>query len=88
MGDLFGDADDISSDEEERKKKRSEGEDGEDRDDREERDDRGEDEDEDVSSIVYTGKILPPFYFRPLTIGRIQNWANWIIYKGLCKEIW
>ena len=41
-------------------------------------------------NILYTGKISPPFYFRPfrlLTWGRIQNWANSIIYKGLCKKI-
>ena len=29
-----------------------------------------------VDLILYTGKISPPFYFRPLTLGRIQNWAN------------
>ena len=39
------------------------------------------------SAILYTGKISPPFYFRPLTWGRILNWANWIIYKGICIKI-
>ena len=40
--------------------------------------------------ILYAGKISPPFYFRPirpLTWGRIQNWANWKIYKEVCNQI-
>ena len=40
--------------------------------------------------ILYTGKFSPPFYFcpfHPLTWGWIKNWANWVIYKGLCKKI-
>ena len=39
---------------------------------------------------LYTGKISPPFYFRPfrpLAWGRIQNWANWKIYKEVCNKI-
>ena len=43
-----------------------------------------------IHYILYTGKFSPPFYFRPfrpLTWGRIQNWANWIMYKGWCSRI-
>ena len=37
-------------------------------------------------SVLYTEKNSPLFYFHPLAWVRIQNWANRIIYKGLCKE--
>ena len=40
--------------------------------------------------LLYTGKISPPFYFRPfrpLVWGRIQNRANWILHKGLYNKI-
>ena len=43
------------------------------------------------AEVTYTGKISPPFYFRPfrpISWGRIHNWANWIIYKGLCNNNW
>ena len=33
--------------------------------------------------VLNIGKISPPFYFRPLVVERIQNWANWILHKGL-----
>ena len=42
-----------------------------------------------LALILYTGKNLSPFYicpFNPLTYGQNLNWANWIIWKALCKE--
>ena len=42
-----------------------------------------------VLILLYTGKISPPFYFRPfrpLVWERIQNWANWIIHKLLYNK--
>ena len=38
-------------------------------------------------SLLYTGKISPPFYFHPWVWGRIQNWVNWILHKRLYNEI-
>ena len=37
---------------------------------------------------MYTGKISPPFYFRPLSWRRNLNLANWNICGGLWKKIW
>ena len=37
----------------------------------------------------FTCMILPLFYFRPIhpiSWGWFQNWANWIIHKGLCSK--
>ena len=46
-----------------------------------------------MKNVLYTEKNSPPFYFcpfcpfHPLAWGRIWNWVNWIIYKGLFKKI-